>query len=487
MAKIFNVNGSCKPAKHYMVDLGTRLEEIKAMVDAGLYFTVHKARQYGKTTILRALADYLKQEYMVVSLDFQRMSFLDFADESAFVGGLAREIGKALRNMEEIPDDFREKLMEMAAGRDRESRMAELFDWFGQWCERTSKPIVLIIDEVDTAVNTQAFFDFLAQIRACYLDCDITPTFRSVILASLYDIRNIQKNIRPNEKHRENSPWNIAADFLVDMSFSTQDIARMLKEYEEDHHTDMDIEEISQLLYNYTSGYPYLVSRLCKLMDERIAKDRGFSDKSDVWTKEGFLEAMKILLNETNPLYQSLKRKLKEYPRLRDICYEILFAGKPIPYVAMNDYIEVAAMFGFIKNTNGTVSIANRIFETVLYNWFISEEYISSKIYDAGRRYFMLFLKPIINGVGNSYVEAETRSCDRMDLVIDYRGEQFIIELKIWRGNAYNERGERQLSDYLDYFGIKKGYMLSFDFNKKKEIGVKEVILGDKLLIEAVV
>lgn len=529
MAKIFNVNGSCKPAKHYMVDLGTRLEEIKAMVDAGLYFTVHKARQYGKTTILRALADYLKQEYMVVSLDFQRMSFLDFADESAFVGGLAREIGKALRNMEEIPDDFREKLMEMAVGRDRESRMAELFDWFGQWCERTSKPIVLIIDEVDTAVNTQAFFDFLAQIRACYLDCDITPTFRSVILASLYDIRNIQKNIRPNEKHRENSPWNIAADFLVDMSFSTQDIARMLKEYEEDHHTDMDIEEISQLLYNYTSGYPYLVSRLCKLMDERIAKDRGFSDKSDVWTKEGFLEAMKILLNETNPLYQSLKRKLKEYPRLRDICYEILFAGKPIPYVAMNDYIEVAAMFGFIKNTNGTVSIANRIFETVLYNWFISEEYISSKIYDAGlqeknqfitgghlnvrrilekfvesfdylygdsdetfledagRRYFMLFLKPIINGVGNSYVEAETRSRERMDLVIDYRGEQFIIELKIWRGNAYNERGERQLSDYLDYFGIKKGYMLSFDFNKKKEIGVKEVILGDKLLIEAVV
>lgn len=51
-------------------------------------------------------------------------------------------------------------------------------------------------------------------------------------------------------------------------------------------------------------------------------------------------------------------------------------------------------------------------------------------------------MKPIINGVGNSYVEAETRSRERMDLVIDYRGEQFIIELKIWRGNAYNERGK---------------------------------------------
>ena len=106
---------------------------------------------------------------------------------------------------------------------------------------------------------------------------------------------------------------------------------------------------------------------------------------------------------------------------------------------------------------------------------------------DTGRKYFMLFLRPIINGIGNCYVEAETRNRERMDLVIDYLGEQNIIELKIWHGNAYNERGENQLCDYLDYFRLKKGYMLSFNFNKKKEIGIKEMILGDRLLIEAVV
>lgn len=99
----------------------------------------------------------------------------------------------------------------------------------------------------------------------------------------------------------------------------------------------------------------------------------------------------------------------------------------------------------------------------------------------------MLFLKPIINGVGNCYVESETRNRERTDLVIDYRGEQFIIEAKIWHGDAYNTRGEKQLSDYLDYFHLNKGYMLSFNFNKKKKIGVREIVLGDKLLIEAVV
>lgn len=41
-------------------------------------------------------------------------------------------------------------------------------------------------------------------------------------------------------------------------------------------------------------------------------------------------------------------------------------------------------MFGFIKNSNGNVTIANRIFESVLYNYFISEDFATSKIYDVG-------------------------------------------------------------------------------------------------------
>ena len=70
---------------------------------------------------------------------------------------------------------------------------------------------------------------------------------------------------------------------------------------------------------------------------------------------------------------------------------------------------------------------------------------------------------------------------------MDYAGEQFIIEMKIWHGNEYHERGEQQLTDYLDYYRQKKGYMLSFNFNKKKETGVRTVAVGDKIIVEAVV
>ena len=41
-----------------------------------------------------------------------------------------------------------------------------------------------------------------------------------------------------------------------------------------------------------------------------------------------------------------------------------------------------------------------------------------------GRRFFLLYLKPIINGVGNYYVEARTRDMRRTDVIVDYRGIQ---------------------------------------------------------------
>ena len=104
-----------------------------------------------------------------------------------------------------------------------------------------------------------------------------------------------------------------------------------------------------------------------------------------------------------------------------------------------------------------------------------------------GRKFFLLYLKPIINGTGNYYLEAQTRDARRTDIIVDYLGEQFVIELKIWHGNEYKERGERQLTDYLDYFRLKRGYMISFNFNKNKEVGVKEIVLGNKLLVEAVI
>ena len=104
-----------------------------------------------------------------------------------------------------------------------------------------------------------------------------------------------------------------------------------------------------------------------------------------------------------------------------------------------------------------------------------------------GRRYFMLFLKPIINGQGNCYVEAETRNRERTDLIVDYHGERFIVEVKLWYGQARHEQGEAQLVEYLRNYHMKRGYLLVFNFNKTKETGVREVEYEEMILVEAVV
>lgn len=115
--------------------------------------------------------------------------------------------------------------------------------------------------------------------------------------------------IRPEEEHKYNSPWNVASEFPVDMSFSVKDIGCMLEEYEVDQKTGMQREEIAELL-------------------------------------------------------DDMRKKIADYPELR--------------------------------------------------------------------------------------------------------GQQYVIEMKIWHGEEYNKRGREQLSAYLDYYQVKEGYLLSFNFNKKK-------------------
>ena len=108
-------------------------------------------------------------------------------------------------------------------------------------------------------------------------------------------------------------------------------------------------------------------------------------------------------------------------------------------------------------------------------------------IEENGRKFFLLYLKPIINGVGNYYIEARTRDRGRTDVIVDYRGRQYIIEIKIWRGEEYNRRGEEQLVSYLESYHARKGYLLSFNFNKNKIPGVKEISWDGKVIFEAIV
>ena len=376
MPKVFNTTAVCIPKEHYMVNLDERLKKIKVFVDAGKYFTINRARQYGKTTTLRALYLYLQGEYYVVSMDFQTFGSAEFQTETIFSRSFANSFLRSLKrnpvNKTEQLNEAMAQLEKSVASQNDFFALKALFEQLGDICAVSDKPIVLMIDEVDSALNNQVFLDFLAQLRAQYMERDIYPTFRSVILAGVYDVKNLRGKIRPEDEHRYNSPWNIAADFDISMSFSKNEIAGMLTEYEADYKTGMNVDEMAGLLFDDTSGYPFLVSRLCQLMDEVVCKKETYGSKSAAWTKEGFYEAQRLILAEKNMLFESLSEKLVSYPELNDMLKSLLFTGKPIVFNYYEPSIGVASMFGFVKNKNGMLVVANRIFETWLYNFYLS-------------------------------------------------------------------------------------------------------------------
>ena len=306
MAKKFCTTGTCIPEKNYMVDLSNRIQQIiNQYIESGQYFTINRARQYGKTTLLYLLEKELrKQDYLVLSLSFEAA------------------------------------------------------------------------DEVDKSSDNQIFLSFLGLLREKYLKCQQGKdvTFHSVILAGVYDIKTLKLKLYPQEESKYNSPWNIAVDFNIEMSFSVSDIQTMIQEYEQEHRTGMDVKEISRILYDYTSGYPYLVSKICQLLDERVFDVQ-------VWTREGILSAVKVLLKEPNTLFDDMTKKLLDHPQLKEMLQNILFAGVDFPFKRETPIIDLGVTFGFLKDKNGIVAVSNRIFETQLYDMFLSETAVNNQMY----------------------------------------------------------------------------------------------------------
>lgn len=532
MKRRFNVTGLCIPEKHYMADISGHLEKMRVYIEDGEYFTVNRARQYGKTTTLNALKRNLEKEYTVFLISFEGIEKEVFRDSGSFCVRLMGLLYDTVDFGETagIPEDIREEMYRWSMSAPEEMNFRILTNFLFRMCRQLDKPAVFMVDETDRAGNYEVFTTFLGCLRDMYLKRDTRPGFQSVILAGVYDIKNLKERIRPEKEHTADSPWNIAADFDVDMSLSVDGIVYMLEEYENDHHTGMKVREMAQMIYDYTSGYPFLVSWICKTADEVIAGSDEFPERRDAWTREGIQAAVRKLLVERNTLFESLTAKIDSLPELERMLHTLLFEGRDIPYNADNQAIVTASMYGFIKNRKGNVALANRIFEMRLYNRFLSvEELRESDIYKAsvydknqfitdghlnmrlilerfvehfndlyadsgekfieetGRKLFLLYLRPIINGTGNYYIESRTRSMGRTDVIVDYRGEQYIIEMKIWRGKEYNDRGEKQIAGYLDDYHQRTGYMISFCFNKMKNPGLHEIVIDDKLIIEAVV
>ena len=514
--KTFNTTGPCNGKKHFMVDLSKKVEQVKCLVDAGKYFVINRPRQYGKTTLLSKISRDISDNYIVIRSSFEGVGELFFSREEDFSKEVLELFADSLFYAEE---KYAIRLRELSENVNSIKALSKAISIFVKECD---KPVVLIIDEVDKCRHNQLFLSFIGMLRSkfIYANDDLDYTFYSVILAGVYDIKNLKLKLREGEETRYNSPWNIAVNFDVDMSFNEAEIGTMLEQYAKETGLDLDIEELSKEIYKFTSGYPFLVSRICQIVDEDLLRYR-----NEKWTVFHIHRAIKILLEDKNTLFDDLIKNLENNTELYEYIYNILVNALPISYNLNNPVVDLGHMFGYlVKNKESNVVVSNQILKEVIYGYMVSKtdtnvmsrynfkdnfvasgnglnmekillrfqqfmkENYSTKDTDFLERHgvllFLSFIKPIINGVGFDYKEVQISEERRLDIVIQYNNNKYVIETKIWRGEEAHGKGIKQLKNYLEVEGLDKGYLLVFSFNKGKEYIDKRYVVDGKEIFE---
>ena len=189
MNRRFNTTGVCIPHLHYMVDITDKLRKIEKMVHSGDYFVINRPRQYGKTTTMYMLEQALKDEYLILSISFEGVGDKFFENEPEFTASFLRILAKAAKYQNIEISEF---IFQLSNGVNNFESLSEVIT---EITEKSEKSIILLIDEVDKSSNNQLFLSFLGILRSKFL-------------------------LMQQGKDKYNSPWNIAVNFNINMSFN---------------------------------------------------------------------------------------------------------------------------------------------------------------------------------------------------------------------------------------------------------------------------
>lgn len=510
MAKKFNITGTCIPGRHYMADISAKLDNIMELVTEGDYFTINRPRQYGKSTVLFLLEQRLGTEkkyrdYLPLDISFESIDSKTYENQELFISTFLDILSQRLEFLRE------KELLDIIRSAPPIPNFNGLSTLFTRLVNGSGRKVVLMIDEVDKSANNQLFLDFLGMLRTKYLKRNEGKdfSFHSVILAGVHDIKNLKAKFppdgksKPDDKKSYNSPWNIAVDFDVELSLSIPEIASMLEDYSNERQVKIDIPYFSRTLFYYTSGYPFIVSFLCKLIDEKILP----GEKENQWHPNDLLRSVQLALMADSTNFDSLIKNLENNPDLYELVYKIIMNGGEFSYNPRNPLISLGTLYGILRKDRGKTRIHNRFYEQLVYDYMASKletgtalppglssmyvrengsldmEKIIRKFqefmkiqYSArdaafiernGRLLFLAFIKPIINGKGFDFKEVQVSEEKRLDVVIVFGNRTYIVELKIWRGQAYHKEGINQLNDYLDRQNQHIGYLLIYDPRKE--------------------
>ncbi len=501
MNKFFNITGFCNPENHYMVDplRGLNQQIVKLIADK-YFFTIHAPRQSGKTTMLHALMHAINAEgqnvCLVFSLETAGYRSISEADANTTI---VKAIIVSSNNF--LEEQYRPKLS-------REPSNYKMKDMLSEWCGQLSKPLILLVDEIDSLYD-DILISILRQFRDGF---QLRPAGfpSSVVLVGLRDVRDYKDKVRdPANTIGSGSPFNIKAESLRLPNFTHEQIKMLLHQYTEEGGQGFS-EDVIDLFYRYTGGQPWLVNALaCEILYKILDYDT-----SKVVTVDIVAQAKKNLIKRRDTHLDSLIDKLQD-PRVRSIIDSII-SGADIMYDNYDDDLLYAENLGLIVNKGKGVEITNSIYKEIIprvlnknfqdlidpkvqWQWFIksdgklnidlllkefqkfyrrySESWLDKFSYhESGKQLLLMaFLQRVTNGGGKVDREMAMGS-GRCDMLIEFEGERFVFELKIKYSDEYIDEGKDQITRYLDTVGLTHGYLILFESKSSKEIPWEERI-----------
>jgi hypothetical protein len=521
-ARFFNTAGPVNYQDHYCLPPLSRFElgDILTLIAQKKYFLLHAPRQTGKTTCLLALTEYLNRAGQYRAL-YTNIEGAQAARENIELGiaGIVQAIAKEARWR--LGETGVESLAEQTLSSKAATVALEAF--LNVWCQQSSQPTVLMLDEVDALVG-DTLIALLRQLRAGYAS---RPGYfpQSVILCGVRDLRDYRiHSDREKAIISGGSAFNIKAESLRLGDFSQEEMTALYAQHSAESGQEFTADAL-EVAWNLTQGQPWLVNALGYEACFRMKEGR---DRSLPITAESFQQAKENLILRRETHLDQLADKLRE-ERVRRVIVPLL-SGDISADLIPGDDIAYVYDLGLIR-TKGQLAIANPIYReiipreltygtqlTIPYQpvWYIqpngrldmdkllaafqeffrenSEHWVERFQYkEAGPQLLMqAFLQRIVNAGGR--IEREYGLGQRRtDLLVIWKvreesteggrwkdgrqssqslspdllptTQKVVIELKLLRGSLEQALAEGlpQTWDYADHCGAEEAHLIIFD------------------------
>ena len=489
----FNIAGSCYPDEHYMLPPERRLGPVLELIQQRTYFTLTAGRQTGKTTSLQWLEGVLPTTGLrALWLDLQTAR--EQPDPAKAFALVFDRCERALRSGR---DGLRAPPPELVAEWLTLPGSA-VVNYLTHLSAQDPRPLVLLVDEADGLVG-EAMVSFLTQLRDGYRGRKDSPFPSSIALVGQRAVRDY---VLTAEDRRAvtwlgtTSPFNITAEAMGLAPFTAAEVAELLEQHTT--ATGQRFEPAAvQGIWELGRGHPWLTNALADQIVRRDVKDR-----THPVTAAHVESAKQTIILERRTHIDSLVAKLRE-PRVRRIIEPMLTGDRPQGDLVNDDLAYVIGL-GIVTLKEGEIEIANPIYREVIpraltfetqvtigekpasfvrpdgsldlpklmraFQTFWREDAhvtVEGQSYRESHPHLMLmaFLQRIVNGGGR--VEREYGvGRGALDLLIEWKGERHVIEVKLRRDSRTEAKALDQLTGYLDHLGLREGWLALFDLRK---------------------